>query len=51
MATAEALKAISAQAFINMPVTEQEGLVALLYLNHAKRHGTWSAGRATISFA
>ena len=34
-ATAEALKAISAQAFINMPVTEQEGLVALLYLNHA----------------
>ena len=34
-ATADALKAISAQAFINMPVTEQEGLVALLYLNHA----------------
>jgi PAS domain S-box-containing protein len=33
--TASALKAISAQAFINMPVTEQEGLVALLYLNHA----------------
>ncbi len=32
---AAALKAISAQAFINMPVTEQEGLVALLYLNHA----------------
>ena len=34
-ATADALKAISAQALINMPVTEQEGLVALLYLNHA----------------
>ena len=33
--TADALKGISAQAFINMPVTEQEGLVALLYLNHA----------------
>ena len=34
-ATADALRAISAQSFINMPVTEQEGLVALLYLNHA----------------
>jgi PAS domain S-box-containing protein len=34
-ATAEALKAISAQSFINMPVTEQEGFVALLYLTHA----------------
>ena len=33
--TAGALKAISAQSFINMPVTEQDGLVALLYLNHA----------------
>ena len=32
---AQALKAIKAQAFINMPVTEREGLVALLYLNHA----------------
>lgn len=32
--TADALKAISAQSFINMPVTEREGLVALLYLNH-----------------
>ncbi len=32
---AHALKAISAQAFVNMPVTEQDGLVALLYLNHA----------------
>lgn len=33
-ATAEALKAIKARAFINMPVTEPSGLVALLYLNH-----------------
>ena len=33
--TAQALKAISAQSFINMPVTEGEGWVALLYLNHA----------------
>lgn len=31
---ADALKAISAQSFVNMPVTEREGLVALLYLNH-----------------
>ena len=34
-ATSEALKAISARAVVNMPVTEQGGLVALLYLNHA----------------
>ena len=34
-ASADALKAISARSFINMPVTEQEGFVALLYLNHA----------------
>jgi PAS domain S-box-containing protein len=34
-ATADALKAISAQAFVNMPVTERGGFVALLYLNHA----------------
>ncbi len=32
---AEALEAISARAFVNMPLTEQGGLVALLYLNHA----------------
>lgn len=32
---AEALKAISAQAVVNMPVTEYGGFVALLYLNHA----------------
>jgi len=36
-ATAGALKAISAQAVVNMPVTERDGLVALLYLNHATR--------------
>lgn len=35
-ATAEALKAISAQAVVNIPVTEQGGFVALLYLNHEK---------------
>ncbi|MGV7216613.1 ATP-binding protein [Bradyrhizobium sp. UFLA05-112] len=34
-ATADALKAISAQSIVNMPVTEQGGFVALLYLNHA----------------
>jgi PAS domain S-box-containing protein len=32
--TADALDAISARAFVNMPVTEQGGLVAMLYLNH-----------------
>ncbi|MGZ2411816.1 PAS domain S-box-containing protein [Sphingomonas sp. F9_3S_D5_B_2] len=34
-ATADALKAISAQAVVNMPVSERGGFVALLYLNHA----------------
>jgi PAS domain S-box-containing protein len=34
-AGAEALKAISAQAVVNMPVNEHGGFVALLYLNHA----------------
>jgi PAS domain S-box-containing protein len=39
--TAHALKAISAQSLVNMPLTERGGLVALLYLNHARaRH--WS---------
>jgi PAS domain S-box-containing protein len=33
-ANADALKAISAQAVINMPVTERGRFVALLYLNH-----------------
>jgi len=32
--TADALAAISAVSFINMPVTERGGVVALLYLNH-----------------
>ena len=34
--SAESLRRISAQSFINMPVTEADGLVALLYLNHAE---------------
>ena len=38
---AEALKAISAQSLINMPVTEKGGFVALLYLNH-DRPRSWS---------
>ncbi len=33
-ATAGALESISARAVINMPLTEEGGLVALLYLNH-----------------
>jgi PAS domain S-box-containing protein len=36
MATADRLIAISAQSFVNMPVNEQDGFVALLYLNHAE---------------
>jgi PAS domain S-box-containing protein len=40
--TAAALTAIQARAFINMPVTEASGLVALLYLNHAEPR-EWSA--------
>ena len=35
IAQADVLTAISARAFINMPVTEQDGFVAMLYLNHA----------------
>ena len=35
-ATAAALKAISAQAFINMPLFEHGRFVALFYLNHAE---------------
>lgn len=41
--TADALKSISAQSFVNMPVTEQGGFVALLYLNHAAAR-PWSDG-------
>ncbi len=40
--TAEVLEAISARAFINMPLTEHGGLVALLYLNHTNRR-CWPA--------
>ncbi len=39
--TAEALKAISAHSFVNMPVTEQGNFVALLYLNHEAAR-SWS---------
>lgn len=35
-ATAASLEAITARSFINMPVTEDGGFVALLYLNHAE---------------
>ena len=39
MANAAALEAISARAVINMPLTENGDLVALLYINHeAQRH-------------
>lgn len=34
--TSAVLEAISARSFINMPLTEQGGLVALLFLNHAE---------------
>ncbi len=34
--SAEALEAISARAVLNLPIAEQSGLVALLYLNHAE---------------
>lgn len=40
---AGALKAIKARAFINMPITEASGLVALLYLNHEDVR-EWSQG-------
>ena len=45
--TAAALKAISAQAFVNMPVTEQGGFVALLYLNHETSRA-WSEEELTL---
>ena len=40
-ATADALIAISARSFVNMPVVEQGGFVALLFLNHASARD-WS---------
>ncbi len=39
---ADALREISAVSFVNMPVSEHGGLVALLYLNHAVAR-EWSA--------
>ena len=33
-ATAAALRSIQVQSFVNMPIIEQQGTVALLYLNH-----------------
>ena len=41
-AAADVLKSIGAQALINMPITEQGGTVALLYLNN-KTVREWSA--------
>ena len=46
-ATADALKAIAAQSFVNMPVTELTGFVALIYVNHAEAR-EWTA--AEIAF-
>ena len=46
-ATAAMLEAISARSFINMPVTEQGGFVALLFVNHSEPH-VWS--EAEIDF-
>lgn len=40
-ATAQSLKDITAHAFVNMPVTEQGGFVALLFLNHGTPR-TWT---------
>jgi signal transduction histidine kinase/PAS domain-containing protein len=45
--SADALKDISAQAFVNMPVTEQGGFVALLYLTHAEARA-WSAAELDL---
>lgn len=46
-ATAAALKAINAQAFVNMPVTEQGGFAALLYLNNAGPR-VWAAAELSL---
>ena len=46
-ATADALIAISAQSLVNMPVTEQGGVVALLYLNHATAR-EWTPGELRL---
>ncbi len=44
---ADALKKISAQALVNMPVTENGDLVALLYLNHANAR-RWAAEELSL---
>ncbi len=44
---ANALKAICAQSVVNMPVTEQSGVVALLYLNNATPR-EWSASELAL---
>ncbi len=46
-AGADQLKSISAQAAVNMPITEQGGLVAIVYTNHASARD-WS--KAEIAF-
>lgn len=46
-AKADALKAISAQSIVNMPVTEQGSFVGLLYLNHATAR-EWSASELAL---
>jgi PAS domain S-box-containing protein len=45
--TASALKQISAQAFVNMPLVEHGQSVALLYANHATARG-WSEGELAL---
>lgn len=44
---ADALKAISAQSVVNLPLTEHGRFVALLYLNHATAR-TWSESELTF---
>lgn len=44
---ARALEAISACAFVNMPISEPDGVVALLYLNNA-RPRPWSAAELEL---
>ncbi len=45
---AEALEAISARAVLNLPVAEQSGFVALLYLNHAEAR-TWTVDEVALA--
>lgn len=44
---AEALEAISARALINVPISEPNGVVALLYLNHAAPR-PWSSDELAL---